>query len=73
MRERITEENAMATYSKSSNLLKSKPGIGDGPSSSKPKIDSSASNKKIFEGSIKNSSTDAKTQSISAASKMVAV
>ncbi|KAH6757651.1 hypothetical protein C2S52_008770 [Perilla frutescens var. hirtella] len=60
----------MATYSKSSNLLKSKPGIGDGPSSSKPRIDSSASKKKTFEGSIKNSAVDAKNRSISTASKM---
>ncbi|KAH6835818.1 hypothetical protein C2S53_006573 [Perilla frutescens var. hirtella] len=60
----------MATYSKSSNLLKSKPGIGDGPSSSKPRIDSFASKKKTFEGSIKNSAVDAKNRSISTASKM---
>lgn len=69
-RESISEDNAMATYSKSSNLLKSKAGIGDGPSSSKPKIDSSASKRKFFEGSIKNSAADAKNRSISTASKM---
>ncbi|XP_042038138.1 uncharacterized protein LOC121784024 isoform X2 [Salvia splendens] len=61
----------MATYTKSSNLSKLKPGVGDGPSSSKPRIDSSASKKKIIGGSIRNSAADSKNRSIfSSGSKM---
>ncbi|XP_042038137.1 uncharacterized protein LOC121784024 isoform X1 [Salvia splendens] len=62
----------MATYTKSSNLSKLKPGVGDGPSSSKPRIDSSASKKKIIGGSIRNSAADSKNRSIfSSGSKMM--
>ncbi|KAL3655686.1 hypothetical protein CASFOL_000082 [Castilleja foliolosa] len=39
----------MATYAKSSNPMKSRPSIGDGPSSSKPRIDPSSSKRKILE------------------------
>ncbi|KAG6391240.1 hypothetical protein SASPL_148993 [Salvia splendens] len=61
----------MATNSKSSNLAKLKPAVGDGPSSSKPRIDSSASKKKIVGGSIRNSAPDSKNRSIfSSSSKM---
>ncbi|KAL2237028.1 UNVERIFIED_CONTAM: hypothetical protein Sindi_0894500 [Sesamum indicum] len=59
----------MAADTKSSNLMKSKPSTAGGLSSSKPKIDSSASNKKAVEGSIKNSAADAKNGSSSNASK----
>ncbi|XP_042035778.1 uncharacterized protein LOC121782122 isoform X2 [Salvia splendens] len=63
---------ALATNSKSSNLAKLKPGVGDGPSSSKPRIDSSASKKKIIGGSIRNSAPDSKSKSIfSSSSKMM--
>ncbi|XP_047972810.1 uncharacterized protein LOC125215433 isoform X1 [Salvia hispanica] len=61
----------MATHTKSSNLSKLKPGVGDAPSSSKPRIDSSASKKKIIGGSIMNSAADSKNRSIfSSGSKM---
>ncbi|XP_020550542.1 uncharacterized protein LOC105164743 [Sesamum indicum] len=61
----------MAADTKSSNLMKSKPSTAGGLSSSKPKIDSSASNKKAVEGSIKNSAADAKNGSSSNASKTI--
>ncbi|KAI3468208.1 hypothetical protein Pfo_024871 [Paulownia fortunei] len=61
----------MATDTKSSNFMKLKPSSGDGPSSSRPKIDSSASKKKVVVGSIKNSAADAKNRSTSNVSKMV--
>ncbi|KAK6161866.1 hypothetical protein DH2020_001707 [Rehmannia glutinosa] len=62
----------MATDTKSSNSMKFKPNIGAGPSSSsKPKIDSSVSKKKVIEGSIKNSAFDAKNRSTINVSKMV--
>ncbi|KAL0323815.1 UNVERIFIED_CONTAM: hypothetical protein Scaly_2348600 [Sesamum calycinum] len=61
----------MAADTKSSNLMKSKPSTAGGLSSSKPKIDSSVSNKKSLEGSIKNSAADAKNGSSSNASKTI--
>ncbi|KAL3650805.1 hypothetical protein CASFOL_007208 [Castilleja foliolosa] len=62
----------MATYAKSSNPMKSRPSIGDGPSSSKPRIDPSSSKKKVVEVSIKNSAADAKNyKSTNNVSKMV--
>ncbi|KAK4419954.1 hypothetical protein Salat_2408300 [Sesamum alatum] len=61
----------MAADTKSSNLMRSKPSTAGGPSSSKPRIDSSASNKKVVEGSIKNSAADAKNGSSSNASKTI--
>ncbi|KAK4388825.1 hypothetical protein Sango_2219500 [Sesamum angolense] len=61
----------MAADTKSSNLMKSKPSTAGGLSSSKPKIDSSVSNKKSVEGSIKNSAADAKNGSSSNASKTI--
>ncbi|KAK6140917.1 hypothetical protein DH2020_025345 [Rehmannia glutinosa] len=62
----------MAADAKSSNSMKFKPNIGAGPSSySRPKIDSSATKKKVIEGSIKNSAADAKNRSTINVSKMV--
>ncbi|KAG6409598.1 hypothetical protein SASPL_127638 [Salvia splendens] len=62
----------MATNTKSSNLSKLKPGVGDGPSSSKPRIDTSGSIKKLIGGSIRNSAADSKNRSIfSSGSKMM--
>ncbi|KAL1552407.1 hypothetical protein AAHA92_13207 [Salvia divinorum] len=61
----------MAANAKSSNLSKLKPGVGDGSSSSKPRIDSSASKKKIIGGSIRNSAADSKNRSIFTGSKMM--
>ncbi|KAL6524076.1 hypothetical protein OROMI_031171 [Orobanche minor] len=58
----------MATNARSSNSLKSRPGSGDGPSSSKTQIDSK---KKSVEGSSKNSAPDAKNRSTTTVSKMV--
>ncbi|KAK6140921.1 hypothetical protein DH2020_025314 [Rehmannia glutinosa] len=61
-----------AKDAKSSNSMKFKPNIGAGPSSSsRPKIDSSATKKKVIEGSIKNSAADAKNRSTINVSKMV--
>ncbi|XP_057799842.1 uncharacterized protein LOC131015448 [Salvia miltiorrhiza] len=61
----------MATNAKSSNFAKLKPAVGDGPSSSKPRFDPSASKKKFIVGSIRNSAADSKNRSIfSGSSKM---
>ncbi|KAI3454089.1 hypothetical protein Pfo_010752 [Paulownia fortunei] len=61
----------MATDTKSSNLMRVKPSSADGPSSSKPKIDSSTPRKKVVETSIKNSAADAKYRSTSTVSKTI--
>ncbi|GFQ01999.1 probable glycosyltransferase at5g03795 [Phtheirospermum japonicum] len=54
------------------NPLKSRPSIGDGPSSSKPRIDPSSSKRKVVEVSIKNSAADSKNnRSTTNVSKMV--
>ncbi|KAL6533936.1 hypothetical protein OROHE_013769 [Orobanche hederae] len=58
----------MATNARSSNSLKSRPGSGDGSSSSKTQIDSK---KKVVEGSSKNCAPDAKNRSTTTVSKMV--
>ncbi|KAL6501978.1 hypothetical protein OROGR_027111 [Orobanche gracilis] len=58
----------MATNARSSSSQKSRPGSGDGPSSSKTQIDSK---KKVVEGSSKNSAPDAKNRSTTTISKMV--
>lgn len=65
----------MATNTKSSNLMKLKASIGDGPSSSRSKIDISASKKKVVEGSItiRTSAVDTKNRSASTISKMVSM
>ncbi|KAL8522081.1 hypothetical protein ACS0TY_012291 [Phlomoides rotata] len=60
----------MATNTKSSNLMKLKPNIGDGPSSSRSKIDLSASKKKTIEVSIRSSAVDIKNRSVTTVSKM---
>ncbi|XP_075518199.1 uncharacterized protein LOC142552339 [Primulina tabacum] len=60
----------MATDTKSSNLIKVKPGIGDGPSTSSSKSKIIESKKKVSEISIKQSA-DAKNRSTNNVSKVI--
>ncbi|XP_073276980.1 uncharacterized protein [Primulina huaijiensis] len=60
----------MATDTKSSNLIKVKPGIGDGPSTSSPKSKIIESKKKVSEITIKQSA-DAKHRSTNNVSKVI--
>ncbi|KZV35393.1 hypothetical protein F511_35290 [Dorcoceras hygrometricum] len=62
----------MASDTKSTNLIKGKPGIGDGPSSSSSKSKIIESKKKVSEFSTKQSA-DAKHRSANNVSKLVCI